>query len=158
MIPCLSCVGTQGEAVSKPRISKAISECRNYEGAEYIKLGRFATGAIKGIVRLAGKEDPDAKAADELMSGIKGVTVLSYDDCSEEDKASIISILTNALADSELLIEASDSGEKVKIYGSCDEGSDIVRDFVLFAPSESALICIKGFFSMETIARIATDD
>lgn len=158
MIPCMSCMGTQGKAASKPRISTTISECRRYEGADYLKLGRFATGAVKGVVRVAGIDDPDAREAVGLLSDIRGLTVFSYDDCSEADKASINLKLTNALSDSEVLLEVSDSGENVKIYGSYDERSDKVSDFVIFAPSESALICIKGSVSMETIARIASDD
>lgn len=109
-------------------------------------------------MRVAGIDDPDVSEAVGLLSDIRGLTVFSYDDCSEEDKASINLKLTDALSDSEVLMEASDSGEKVKIYGSYDESSDKVSDFVIFAPSESALICIKGSVSMETIARIASDD
>ena len=151
-------MGTQGKAAGTPRISTTISECRQYEGADYLKLGRLATGAIKGVVRVAGIEDPDVSEAVGLLSDIRGLTVFSYDDCSEADKASINLKLTNALSDLEVLMEASDSGEKVRIYGSYDERSDKVSDFVLYAPSESALICIKGSVSMETIARIASDD
>lgn len=151
-------MGTQGKAAGTSRISTTISECRQYEGADYLKLGRFATGALKGVIRVAGRDDPDVSEAVSLLSGIRGLTVFSYDDCSEEDKASINLKLTDALSDSDVLMEASDSGEKVKIYGSYDESSDKVSDFVIFAPSESALICIKGSVSMETIARIASDD
>lgn len=151
-------MGTQGKAAGKPQIYTTIYECRQYEGADYLKLGRFATGAIKGVVRVAGIDDPDVSEAVGLLSDIRGLTVFSYDDCSEEDKASINLKLTNALSDSEVLMEASDSGEKVKIYGTYDERSDIVSDFVIFSPSESALICIKGSVSMDTIARIASDD
>ena len=157
-LPCLSCMGRQGEAATDSRLTAAISECRHYEGADYLKLGRLATGAIKGVVRLAGEEDSDLLEAVSLIKGIRGITLFSYDDCSEEDKAAIISKLTNALADSEILLEASDSGEKVQIYGSYDDRSDKVSDFVLFAPSEYALICIRGSVSMDAIARIAADD
>lgn len=151
-------MGNQGEAAGKSRISAAISECRHYEGADYLKLGRLATGALKGVVRAVGMEDSDAMEAIRLMKGLRGLTVFSYDDCSEEDKASICQKLANALADSEVLMEVSDSGEKMRIYGSYDELSDQVSDFVLYAPSESALICIKGYVSMETLARITSDD
>ena len=149
---------TQGEAAGKSRISAAISECRHYEGAEFLKLGSLATSAIKGLVRAAGVDDPDVTQTINLIKGLRGISVLSYDDCSEEDKASISLKLANALADSEVLMELSDSGEKMRIYGSYDDASDQVSDFVLFAPSESALICIKGYVSMETLARITSDD
>lgn len=158
MIPCLSCTGTRGGASGNSAVYTTISECRQYEGTDYLKLGRLATGAIKGAVRIAGKGDSDIHQAVGLIKDIHGLAVFSYDDCSEDDKASISDKLANALAESELLMEASDSGTKVKFYGTYDEISGLVRDFVLFVPSESALICIKGSVSMDTIARIAADD
>ena len=108
-------MGTQGKAAGTSRISTTISECRQYEGADYLKLGRFATGALKGVIRVAGIDDPDVSEAVGLLSDIRGLTVFSYDDCSEEDKASINLKLTDALSDSDVLMETSDSGEKVKI-------------------------------------------
>ena len=158
LLPCLSCTGARGGASGEPGIAATISECRQYEGTDYLKLGRMATGAIKGVVRIAGIEDSDVREAVGLIKGIHGLTIFSYDDCSEDDKASICGKLTNALADSDLLMEASDCGTKVKFYGTYDESSGLVRDFVLFAPSESALICIRGSVSMDTSARIASDD
>ena len=158
LVPCLSCVGTQSEAASGPRVSAAVSECRNYEGAEYLKLGRLATVALKGVVRVAGAGDSDVKEAISLMKGIKGLTVFSYDDCSDEDRMRIDARLSKALTGAEMLMEASDSGKKLRIYGTYDEKTDKVRDFVLFAPSESALIFVRGSVSMDTVARIASND
>jgi len=158
LTPCLSCTGTRGGATPSSSISDTISECRHYDGADYLKLGRLATGALKGVAGMVGKEDSDVLEAVSLMEGIRGLTVFSFDDCSDEDKASISGKLTDALADSEVLLEVSDSGRKMKLYGTYDEESGQVRDFVLYAPSESALICIKGSVSMESITRIASDE
>ena len=158
LVPCLSCKGGQGGAARESRISTAVSECRHYEGADYLKLGSLATGALKGVVRLAGAGDSDIKEAVSLLKGIDGLTVFSYDDCSPEDRALIDARLSEALAGSEMLLEASDSGQKLRMYGTYDERTDKVRDFVLFAPSESALICVRGSVSMDTVARIASDD
>ena len=158
LVPCLSCVGNQGEAAGRSRISSAVSECRHYEGVDYINLGRLATGALKGVLRVAGAGDSDVMEAVSLMKGIKGLTVFSYDDCSDEDRARIDLKISNALAGAEMLMEASDSGEKLRIYGSYDERTDKVSDIVLFAPSESAVICVRGAVMMETLAKIASDD
>ena len=92
------------------------------------------------------------------MKGIKGLTVFSYDDCSDEDRMRIDARLSKALTGAEMLMEASDSGKKLRIYGTYDEKTDKVRDFVLFAPSESALIFVRGSVSMDTVARIASND
>jgi hypothetical protein len=42
----------------------------------------------------------------------------------------------------------------MQIFGLYDERTDAVRDFVLYTPSECALICIFGSVSMNTIARM----
>ncbi len=150
--------GTPRKTVSKTLISTTLMDCRRYPGVEMVKLGRIKTAALKGVVRLAAATDPDARDALRLMKGIHGVTVLDYEDCSGADKDRISRRLERALAGSETLMEASDGGEKMRIYGIVDEQGAEVRDFVLYTPSDCALICIFGSLSMETVARIASHD
>lgn len=162
IISILLCVqvwaANPGKTVSKAQISTVISECRSYEGAELVRLGRFKTAALKGVIRLAAAKDPDARKALSLMKGIRGISVLNFEDCSSTDKNRIAEKLERALLGGEMLMEASDGGDKVQIYGVADEKADILRDFVLYAPSDCSLICIFGSISMDTIAAISSDD
>lgn len=150
--------GAQGKTVSKTGITTAIAECRMYEGAELVKLGRIATAALKATIRLSSLDDPDAREALRIMKGIKGLTVLDYEDCSQADKARIARKLERALSGSEVLMEASDDGGKMSIYGIVDDRAETVRDFVLYSPSDCSLICIFGSISMDTLAKIASND
>lgn len=153
-----ACAGTTGKTESNPRMSTVISECRRYDGVEALNLGRFTTSALRGVIRVAGIGDSDVKDALRLMKGIRGVSIMDYDDCSSEDKEEISRIIERALSDSEVLMEASDAGDKIKIYGKVDDNGDMVRDFVLYSSSECALICVNGAISMETVAKIASND
>ena len=152
------CAGNPGRTVSKTRIATVISECSRYEGAELVKLGRISTAAIKGVVRIAAAGDPDAREALGLMKGIRRMSVLEYDDCSGADKARISGKLESALSGSEMLMEASDEGEKMRLYGLVDEKTCEVRDFILYSPSECALICIFGSISLDAVSKIASND
>lgn len=150
--------GTTEKAVSKTRITSVISECRSYNGVELVRLGRVATAALKVVIRSAAIDDPDAREALKLMKGLRGITVMDYEGCSDADKDRISDTLDRALSGSDMLMEAKDEGETMRIYGVVDDKSDTVRDFVLYSPSDCALICFFGSISMETIAKMASDD
>jgi hypothetical protein len=62
------------------------------------------------------------------------------------------------LEGSEMLIEAKDGDDKMKIYGIVDGNGEKVSDFILHTPSECAVICILGSISAEAITKIALDD
>lgn len=153
-----ACARTTGKSVTSPQIASVISECSQYDGVETITLGRFATSALRGVIRVSGAGDNDIKDALRVMKGIRGISIMEYDDCSSDDKAEITSIIRQALSEREVLLEASDEGDKIELYGNVDDNGDMVRDFVLYSSSECALIYIKGAVSMETVARIASND
>lgn len=147
-----------GKTVSKSRITAIIAECRGCDGVDLVNLGRVKTAAIKSVLRIASLGDRDAREALRLMKDIHGITILDYEGCSSADKARISNTLGRALSGREMLMEASDGGEKMRLYGVVDDKTDIVRDFVLYTPSECALICIFGSISMDTLAKIASND
>jgi hypothetical protein len=150
--------GTRTKTVTSTSIITVISDCRHYEGVEVVNLGRIATAALKGAVRIAAINDPDAREALKIMNGIRGITVLDFEDCSGSDKAIISRRLERALSGSDMLMEASDSGDKMKIYGVMDEKSDKLQNFVMYSPSDCALICIFGSISMDVVAKQAFND
>ena len=124
---------------------------------EVVKLNRLATGAIKGAVRLAAKSDPDAREAFRMMKGLKKLTVLEYDDAAPDVKASLNTRLAQALDGSELLMEAKDGNSSMQVFGIVDDANGLVRDFVLHAPNDCALICLTGTVSMDTLGKLMTE-
>ena len=158
LIPLASFAGTPRNAVSRPGISALISECRHYEGAEVVSLGRFAMAVMKGVIRNAANDDPDARKFMGMIKGIHKLYVFDFGDCSAEDQARIVKKLDRTLSRYEMLMEAGDSGERMMIYGMMDEETDEVKDFVMYAPSDCSLICILGTLSAEAISKLASND
>ena len=153
-----SCAGTPKKNENTEALNKAISECRQYSGARVVELGAAAADFIKGIVGLAGSEDKEAQEALNVMKDIKGFTVLAYDDCSDEDKKAINAKLEPVLDKAEVLMEAVNNGEKVQIFGTCDEKNpNIVNDVIIYAKSGNALVCMFGSIPMDALSKIAND-
>lgn len=158
LLPMMMQGVTVRNTLTKSRLTSFISDCRCYEGAEVVQLGRLATSALKGAVRISGIGDPDVREALSLIKGIKSMSIFDYDDCSDADKAFITSRLDKILADGEILMEAKDGADKMRIYGVVDEGGDTVRDFILYAPHDCALICIFGSISTKKAIHIVDND
>lgn len=158
MVPMLVTGATSGNRASKNRIGSFIADCRHYEGAEVVHLGTFATSLGKGILKIASIDDPDARELIKMIKGVKSLYVLSYDDCSNDVKAKVNSRLEKMLEGFEMLLEAKDGEDKVKIYGVVSENGKKVSDFILHTPSECAVICILGAISTEAIAKLALND
>ena len=154
----LSLSAMAGKNVSKTQLAALVSEYRQYDGVELVQLGSLATSALKTVIRISAKDDPDAAEALQLLGGIRRLTVFEYEDCSPAVKERITRKLNRILDSSELLIEAKDGDDAMRIYGVVDEKGDSVRDFVLHTPGSCALICIFGKVSMKTISKIMEEN
>ena len=158
LLPLAAAGQTAGKPVPRARITGIISEFRGCDGVEVVKLGRVGTAAVKGLMRAAAKGDPETRQALSLMRGIKRLTVLEYDDCAPEVRERLDRRLTAALDGCELLMEAKDGQSAMRMFGIVDEASDAVRDFVIHAPADHALICIFGSIPMDAVGKILQDD
>ena len=158
MVPMLAAAATFGNRASKNRIRSFIADCRHYEGAEVVHLGSFATSLGKGILKIVSIDDPETREMLKMIKDVRSLYVLSYEDCSNSVKAKVNSRLEKMLEGSQMLMEAKDGEDKMRIYGIVDEDGEKVSDFILHTPSECAVICILGSISTEAIAKIALDD
>ena len=156
LLPLAATAAAPEGRVPKTRISQFITEYRHCEGVEVVRLGRVSTAALKGVIRVAARKenDPDARDFLKLIRNVKGLYVFEYEDCKPALRDKINRRLNRLLTDSDLLMEASDEGERMQIYGLYDERTEAVRDFVLFSPSECALICLFGSIPMDTVSSI----
>lgn len=144
--------------IPKTQLTNVIADYRHSEGVEVVRLGRLATGAVKGVVRIASVHDPDARDALRLMKGVKSLYVFDYASCKPTLRERINQRLNRVFRNTELLMEVSDENDRMQIFGLYDEQTDAVRDFVLFTPSECTLICIFGTVSMDTVSRVMAND
>lgn len=146
--------GWAGKPVKKGQLASLVSEYRGVEGVELVRLGTLATSAIKTTVRLSAKDDPDARQALDLLSGIRRLTIFEFEDCEASVKEKINNKLGRILKGSDLLMEVKDGSDAMQMYGILDEKGDSVSDFVLYTPGECALICIFGKVSMKAVEKI----
>ena len=147
-----------GDSISKSRLTATISDCRRYQGAEIIKLGRISTGAIKGMLRLISLSEPEAMELVHMMKGVTGLTVFDYSDCSERDIRAIDARLDNIFEGKEVLMEVSDDEDRLIAFGVVDDNSEWLRDFVLYVPSDCTLICVFGSIPVEKMIHIVDND
>ena len=154
----LSLSAMAGKNVSKTQLATLVSEYRQYDGVELVQLGSLATSALKTVIRISAKNDPDAAEALQLLNGIRRLTVFEYEDCSPAVKEKITRKLNRILNGSELLIEAKDGDDSMRMYGVVDEKGDTVRDFILHTPCSCALICIFGKVSMKALSKMMKDN
>lgn len=154
----LSLSAMAGKNVSKTQLATLVSEYRQYDGVELVQLGSLATSALKTVIRISAKNDPDAAEALQLLNGIRRLTVFEYEDCSPAVKEKITRKLNRILNGSELLIEAKDGDDSMRMYGVVDEKGDTVRDFILHTPGSCALICIFGKVSMKALSKMMKDN
>ncbi len=158
LIPAAAMAGSSEGRIPKSQIASFISDYRHCEGVEVVKLGPLATGAVKGVIRVAAIKDADAREARELMKGIRSLYVFDFSSCKPALRERISRRLTRIFRNTELLMEVTDEGDRMRIYGLYDERTDAVRDFVFFTPSDCALICLFGSISMDTVSRLMEND
>lgn len=149
---------TAGGSVPKSKITSFIYDCQRYEGVEVVQLGGLAAMALRASLRVAASDDPDVRAALKLITGIKRISVLNYENCEPAIQDKISRKLDRMLDGSDLLMETRDGDDLMQIYGVVDENNGTVRDFVLHNPTESSLICIFGSIPIEKLARVIADN
>lgn len=157
-LPMSQLAAGSGKVIPKGKISSLISEYGSCEGVEVVNIGSIALGALRSLVRISEADDRDTREALQMVRGLKKLSIFDYEDCTEQQKSQITRKLNRILSDCEVLMEASDAGERVSIYGSLDEKSELIRDCVIYTPADCALICLFGNFSMDSIAKIVSND
>ncbi|MCR5518854.1 MAG: DUF4252 domain-containing protein [Bacteroidales bacterium] len=148
--------GLAGNNVPKAKLSAFISEYRHCPGVELVKMGAFPTMIIKNLIRANIEDDPEDRAAMEAISGVRKIMIFEFEDASAAVRNRMVRNLDEILGGSELLMEVKDDDDRMLMYGVVDEKSGKVRDFVLYAPDECALICLFGSISMNAIAKLAS--
>ena len=141
------------ERISIGKLSSVISEFRGAEGFEVFSLGRVGTVAIKSIVRLEALQDGGDGDLARLIGGIKKIAIVDFKECKQADKARFERKMGRLLNDDCLIMEAGDGKDKMKIYGVLDEKAERFDNFVLYVPSDCALVCFFGSIPLSTVSK-----
>lgn len=136
------------------RLISLIAEYRYKDGFDVVKIGRLGTSAIKSLAKIgawAEGDGEDAKALKDVIGGLKKLAIVDYEDCSETDRHNFERKVGRILREEDTIMEFKDNGEICKIYGVMDESSDKLRNFILYNPSDCALICLFGSISLSKV-------
>lgn len=145
----LSTVCCSGAGKNPSEVSSLAHEYSRKDGFEVISVGKILLNALGAAARI--EADEEDRAALDAFKGIRKLTVVDFEDASGPDKASFCNRVDKLLQGMELILEAKDSGDVVKIYGR-DDGSKL-HDIIIYCPEE-ALICVNGSIAMEDIGRL----
>lgn len=146
---------TGGPAKAEGTSNKIVSLANQYkhnDDFEVVKVGPFLMKIINWTAnKEAGKEDADALS---MMKGIKKIVVVDYENASEKIRSEFNAKVQRILAKSEILMEAKDDGDLVKIYGDVTHDGEKVSDLVIFVPNDGALICMMGTVDMKNVQNL----
>lgn len=134
----------------KSNLNSLVREYRHRSGFDVVNVGNMMLGITRAAMKAAAKEDPELKAGVQLLSGIKGMWVVDFEDASRFDARQFTSRVEKILEGAELLMEVKDEEDSVYMYGSVADGGEYVRDVVVFMP-EGTLICFWGKVSKDNI-------
>ncbi len=154
LLPLTASAARPHKSVSQRELSSIVSEFRNCDGVEVVRLGWLGTALVKGVAVHADDGDDDLREMRHALRGIKGVTVMEYAGASPEIRDQVARRLARVLDGREMLMEVKDDGDKVQIFGVLDEATGLVRDIVFHSPSECALACLFGSLPMDIIGKI----
>jgi len=156
----VNCAGNAADArrpAGKNKINSLVNDFRREEGFEIIKLGSFSMNLLRLAVKFSddGDMDEDDRKAMKALSGIKAMTVVDYEDAPKSVRDRFTARLDRILAGNELLLEAKDDGETVRIYASPAKDSSMVKDIIIHNPSDGALVCFFGTVDVDLIGELA---
>ena len=146
------CLFPAAQANAQPgQIRTLISEYRHEPGVDVVDLGSVALGLLRATIRTQADNEHDRQALD-LLRSIKRLTVLDCAEAAESVRESFIRKAKRALAGEEMLLEAKDDGETIRVYGTSSDDGNILQDIIILA--EDALIIMKGTIRMDQVSAL----
>ena len=149
LVLCLVPTAWAGNPAGK--IRTLMNEFRDEPGFEVVDMGPLALGLIRAAARTEAKNDDDRKAL-QVFKDIKRLTVLDFSDADAAHKEKFLRKAKLILADEEMLMEAKDDGETVRIYGLSNAAGDILEDVILLA--DDALISVRGKIRADLVGEL----
>ena len=149
LVLCLAPTAWAGNPTGKLRT--LVNEFRDEPGFEIVDMGPLALGLIRTAARAEAKNDDDRKAL-QVFKDIKRLTVLDFSDTDAARKEKFLRKAKRILSDEEVLMEAKDDGETVRIYGMSNAAGDILEDVIILAGD--ALISVHGKIRADLVGEL----
>lgn len=123
------------------KLRSLVSSYKGNEGFEIVDLGGVGLSLLKAAARTAA-ETPEDREALKLFSGIKRLTIVDFSEAVPAAREKFLRKANRILSGGEMLLEAKDDGETVRIYGTSSADGSLLEDIALLAGD--ALIFIRG--------------
>ena len=146
MLLSLGTVALAGDPHTQLR--NLVSEYKGTQGFDVVDFGGLGLGLLKAAARTAA-ETPEDREALKLFDGLKRLTIVDFEEAAPEVKEKFLRKVNRILNTGEMLLEAKDDGETVRVYGSSSKDGKTLQDIALLA--DDALIFIRGSIKTDQI-------
>ena len=130
------------------QLRSLVSTYKGTEGFEIVDVGSLGLGLLKAAAKTAA-ESPEDREALKLFDGLKRLTIVDFSDVAPATKEKFLRKAQRILSQGELLMEAKDEGETVRIYGTPSKNGNVLQDIALLAGD--ALIFLRGSIRTDQI-------
>ena len=151
MVLCLVPTAWAGNPAGKLRT--LVNEFRDVPGFEVVDMGPVTLGLIRAAAHGEVKTEDDRKAR-QVFKDSKRLTILDFSDAEASRKEKFLRKAKRVLADEEMLMEAKDGGETVRVYGLSNAAGDVLEDIILLAGD--ALISVRGKIRADLVGELVS--
>ena len=130
------------------QLRNLVSSYKGTEGFEIVDIGSIGLSLLKAAAKTAAETEEDREAL-KLFDGLKRLTIVDFSDATTELRDKFLRKVNRILKSGEMLMEAKDGGETVRIFGTSSDDGAFLEDVALLA--DDALIFVRGTIRMDQI-------
>ena len=149
MLLSLGTVALAGEP--NRQLRNLVSDYRGTQGFDVVDVGGLGLSLLKAAARTAA-ETPEDREALKLFNSLKRLTIVDFSDATPDVKDKFLRKVNRILRSGEMLLEAKDGGETVRIYGTSSDDGNLLEDVALLAGE--ALIFVRGSIRADQVAAL----
>ena len=137
----------QQAKIEKSQIKGLIREYKGKTGFEGINLGSM----LLSLAKLSDDEDAAA------FKGIKSMTIADLSGCDSQTRGSFKKDFEKLIGTAQVLMEARDEGEAVRMYGNCLPDGSTIENLIIYCEEDCTLICLWGTIDSKNIEMAADE-
>lgn len=154
IITCILALATlvSAWAASPLKLESLIRQYKGEPGFETISMGPVALSLLRGAATVsAGSMTEQDRLALKVFDGIKKLIIVDFEDAAPSVKTRFSEKLEKQFEGMELILEAHEDGEKMRIYG-VEEGGRL-KDCVLYS-SDGVFLYARGSIDMQYVGEL----
>lgn len=146
----------QARKFNYSQVSELIWEYKSNQDFNVVNVGGLGLSLMRAAVRSEGN-DEDARIALSFLKSVKHITVVEYDSCEQSLRDEFTAKLDAVLNGCDMLMDVHDEDSQMTVYGTMTKDGETLKNLVLYAPKDSAVICIEGNLNVKDLSYIVED-